>query len=238
MTFIDYVNRELALIDVKTNIKDYVVKLCKVFSNQGHSGMSASVVSNIFTKLAEDKEAIPKSLFNKEKDFYGGMTGTAVKELLETFNSFDNLTDNDKKIVLNYFHKLTSYLPLTPLTFKEDEWHKVEGDNNSYQNIRNYAVFKDRETGRPYYIHAFYMKNQKGITYSGGLKTSKGYISKCYIKDPAIMPQVCIDTLDWEVNKDDENIKEPGSGWWITKIKDESQLKELEKFYDVEYMEV
>jgi len=38
------------------------------------------------------------------------------------------------------------------------------------------------------------------------------------------------------VNKYDESIKEPGSGWWLSKLKDETQLDELEKYYDVEYL--
>ena len=171
---------------------------------------------------------------DKDKDFYGGLTGKTVLELIEVF-SRQGHSGMSAGIVVRLFSKLARFKPITPLTFDYDEWQICSLSNNSYQNLRNSSVFKEGVNGKPYHINAFNHKNQNGIIYSGELKTSKGTISHCYIKDAKNMPTITIDVIDCEVKEGDASVKQPGSGWWVNKLVDESQLEELEKYYDVEY---
>lgn len=61
---IEHAKRELKLTGVDdgiygTLISDAVLELLEVFSNQGHSGMSASMVIDAFTKIARFKNLTP-----------------------------------------------------------------------------------------------------------------------------------------------------------------------------------
>ncbi len=177
------------------------------------------------------KELERYGAFNKES-MYGGMIGEAVLELMEVFAKQGH-SGMSASVVRQLFNKLADFKPLCALTFKNNEWGETS-KAGSYQNIRNSAVFKEGKDGRPYYIDAYYKKTQNGTTWSGSLSLGDGTrVSRCYIKDPKKMPRVCIDILDWEVNKETGE-REPGSGWWESKIKDISQLEELRKYYDLE----
>ena len=181
-------------------------------------------MSNLVEHAKRELEII--GAFDKDKDFYGGMTGDAVLELIEVFAKQGH-SGMSASIVRNFFNKLADFKPLAPLTFKDGEWGAVD-NTGMCQNKRNSAVFKNCDDGKPYYIYAYYKKDQKGGTWSGNLNVGDGkHIGRCYIKDPANMPSVCIDIIEWEVNKEDESIKEPGSGWWVHKMKDPKQLEEL-----------
>jgi len=172
-------------------------------------------------------------LFDKDSD-YGGMLGDAVMELMKVFSKQGH-SGCSASMTLALFQKVASYKPLTPLTFNEDEWVDVE---HCFQNKRNSAVFKKDKESRPYYIDAFYMKNQTDVTYSGSLCVGNGKkLGRCYIKDPNEMPKICIDIIDWEVNKE-TGVKEKGSGWWESKMKDPSQLDEIRKYYDFDLEEI
>jgi len=172
-----------------------------------------------------------------EGDFYGGMTGNAVMELITVFSKQGH-SGMSASIVRNLFNKLTDYKPLTPLTFKDEEWNECSCSHDLFQNNRNSAVFKEGKDGKPHFINAYYKKNQNGSSYHGSLDVGDGRtVGKCFIKDSSNMPEICIDIIDWEVNKEDKSKLEPGSGWWCHKMKDVKQLEELEKYYDVEYQE-
>ena len=178
-------------------------------------------------KYAE-KELKIAGLFDKDSD-YNGMLAEAVMELIKVFAKQGH-SGVSASMVSNLFNKLSSFKPITPLTFKDDEW--VEVSTNKYQNIRNSAVFKDKDTlyphlndNRPYYIDAYYKKTQNGTTWSGSLDLDNGqFVSRCYIKDPKYMPSICINVIEKEITKDN----------WEMKIADIKQLDELKKYYDIE----
>ncbi len=169
-------------------------------------------------------------MFDKDSD-YDGMLGDAVMELVKVFSKQGH-SGCSAAMTLALFRKVADYKPLTPLTFKDEEWSDT---GNGFQNKRNSAVFKESQDSKPYYGDAFYKKTQTGSTWGGSLSVGDGrVVRKCYIKDPSDMPQICIDIVDWEVNGDTGE-KEAGSGWWLHKMKDVSQLKELAKHYDLEF---
>lgn len=172
-------------------------------------------------------------MFDKDSD-YDGMLGDAVMELVKCFAKQGH-SGCSAAMTLALFQKVASFKPLTPITFKDEEW--VDTGNDAFQNKRNSAVFKKGKDGRPYYIDAHYQKTQTGSTWGGSISVGDGrVVRKCYIKDPANMPKICIDVIDWEVNKDTGTV-EVGSGWWLHKMKDVTQLQKLEEFYDIEYTE-
>ncbi len=172
-------------------------------------------------------------MFDKDSD-YDGMLGDAVLELVKVFSKQGH-SGCSAGMTLAMFQKVASFKPLTPITFKDEEW--TDTGHVAFQNKRNCAVFKEGEGGKPYYIDAFYKKTQTGTTWGGSLSVGDGQIlGRCYIKDPAKMPKICIDIIDWEVNRDTGE-KEVGSGWWLHKMKDVSQLEELAKYYDFEFVD-
>ena len=186
-------------------------------------------MSNLITHAKKELELA--GLFDKDSD-YNGMLGNALMELIKVFSDQGH-SGMSASIVRSLFNKISDFKPIIPLTFKDDEWCDT-GD--MYQNKRNGAVFKKTKDDKPYYIDAFYKKTQTGSTWSGSLTVGDGRtVRHCYIKDSSQMPKICIDVIDWEVNKEDESIIEEGSGWWLSKMKDINQLKELEKYYIVEY---
>lgn len=166
-----------------------------------------------------EKELKLAGLFDEDSD-YGGMLGEATMDLIKLFSDQGH-SGNSAAIVSNLFNKLSRFETIVPLTLEDGEWNDT-GDN--YQNKRNSAVFKDGKYGRPYYIDAYYLKNQKGHSYYGSLPIGA---CRCYIKDVSDMPKICIDIIDWETKP----------GWWESKMKDPSQLEELKKHYDVEIIE-
>jgi len=171
------------------------------------------------------------------KDDMQKLMCTQVLELLDKFAEHGH-SGTSAPYALNLFKKLAEFKPITTLTFQDSEWGESysNGDGNNYQNKRNSSIFKHGKEGKPYFIYAHVQKDQNGNCWNGSIETSKGHIKKCYIKDPTNMPTIYLNIYDWEVNKDNEDIKEAGSGWWVSKLKDETQLDELEKYYDVEYI--
>ena len=166
--------------------------------------------------------------FDKEGDFYGGMTGKSVLELIEVFAKQGHSGMN-AGIVRQLFHKLADYKPLSPLTLEDDEWNQGLDGSSLYQNKRNFSVFKDGKDGRAYYGKAYTKKTQKGTCWSGRLDLPNGkYLGKCYIKDFNNLPTICIDVIETEVKKDD----------WEMEIKDLAQLRELRKYYDFNLLDI
>ena len=175
-------------------------------------------------------------LFDKEGDFYEGMTGKAVMELIEVFSKQGH-SGMSAPIVADIFKKLANYEPLGPITGKDEEWSDVRDLGNGkpwYQNKRCSALFKDGKDGRPYYIDAVIKRDQRGVTWSGmawlseedykSCNRSKMVGKKGYIKSFPFTPKTFyIDVKDVEVAKDD----------WESFVVDPSQLDEVREYYDL-----
>lgn len=85
-------------------------------------------------------------LFDEDSD-YGGMLGEAVMELVEVFAKQGHSGFSAGR-VLQLFHHVASFKPLTPLTGNDDEWNEVS--EGLLQNKRFPAIFKDLHTGKSY----------------------------------------------------------------------------------------
>jgi len=168
-------------------------------------------------------------LLDKDSD-YNGMLGTATLELIKTFSNQGH-SGASASMVSNLFDKLSRYKPLCPLTFKDEEWGEVS--NESFQNKRNSAVFKDGKGGKPYYINAFtkiaIFPDGHKSGWNGSLELGDNkYVSRCYIKDSANIPTVNIELKAYYYG-------DKGSDWEFELAK-ESQLDELKKHYDFDIL--
>jgi hypothetical protein len=169
-------------------------------------------------------------LLSEEGDFYGGMTGKAVLELMEVFSKQGH-SGMSAPIVADLFQKLANYEPLGPITGKDEEW----GDINDYgdghpnqQNQREYGLFKYTD-GKVTYNSAIIKRCPNGVTWNGPLYLTRedainntNRISSIEIKGFPFTPKTFyIDVLEEEIEKDD----------WIMWCKDPSQLDEVWEYY-------
>lgn len=160
-------------------------------------------------------------MFDKDAD-YGGGLAESVMELIEVFSKQGH-SGASASMVSDLFNKLSRFKPISPLTGNNEEWVAV--NNDTYQNKRNSAVFKNIVDNRAYFIDAYVKRTPNGNYWSGTLSLKDGRnIGRCYIKDFSNMPTITIDVLEKETTKDN----------WETWIEDETQLEKLAKYYDFE----
>lgn len=167
--------------------------------------------------------------FSKEDDFYGGMTGKSVMELIEVFSKQGH-SGMSASLVADLFYKLVMYKPLQPITGKDEEWIFLDYDDDcKWQNKRESGLFKHAD-GTCHYIDAIIKRTPNGTTWSGPIYTTKEDAvnntnmlnRKLEIKGFPFTPKTFyIDVLEEEVEKDD----------WIMWVKDPKQLDEVWEYY-------
>lgn len=120
-------------------------------------------MSNL-TEFAK-RELQAARLFDETGDFYGGMTGDAVMELIEKFSEQGH-SGMSASIVIDLFNKLANFKPISPLTGEDDEWNEVA--EGVFQNKRYSGVFKqvDRFNGQAYDIYGKIFKESNGSCYT------------------------------------------------------------------------
>lgn len=160
--------------------------------------------------------AIGYDLNGKEDDLNKWIVKN-ILELLEVFSKQGH-SGSSAPYCANIFKKLALYEPLCPITGEDHEWHDV--GNDTFQNIRCSAVFKQGRDGRPYYLDAIVWRTPTGATYTGS--TAEGITSRQYIRLPFEPKTFFIDVDEHEVAKD---------GWEFT-IKNLSDLNQVFEYYD------
>ena len=191
-------------------------------------------MSNLLKHAEIELEAI--GALSEKDDFYGGMTGKSVMELMRVFSEQGH-SGMSANIVRNLFNKLADYKPLSSITCKDDEWGDVSEHQSGdvYQNKRLSSVFKDGKNGIPHYISAIVFTGQNGSSFTSGsveLKSGGTVGSSQNIKLPFTPKTFYIDVIETEWADKDEKVKKQGGGWWTSYVKDENQLKEVFKYYN------
>lgn len=168
-------------------------------------------------------------LFNEEGDFYGGMTGKAVMELIEVFSNQGH-SGMSAGVVSDLFNKLSRYEPLQPITGKDDEWTLLDyGYGLKYQNRRESGLFKD-ESGRVTYNSAIIKRCPNGTCWSGpiymtredAISDNNRFSASLEILGFPFTPKTFyIDVMEEEVKPDD----------WIMWVKDPAQLEQVWEYY-------
>lgn len=129
--------------------------------------------------------------------------------------------------------KLCLQKPICPITGIDDEW--FEHDDGHFQNTRLSSIFKKTKDGKPYYLDAIVFEGQNGSAFtSNSVKLKDGSVlkSRQFIKLPFNPKTFYIDVIETEWADKEETVKKEGGGWWTSVVKDESQLKEIFKYYN------
>lgn len=114
--------------------------------------------------------------FDKSGDFYGGMMGRSVMELVRLFAEQGH-SGMSAGVCVSMFEQLARFKPLGPLTGTDDEWHLLDYDGDvTYQNKRCSHVFKGAD-GRAYDSQGRVFRDPSGACY-----TSSG--SRVYVEFP------------------------------------------------------
>lgn len=130
--------------------------------------MSSIIKKKDFDKIIKNSTLCKKALKELElagyinsNDEMSRLMATQVLETLAVFSSHDN-SGFSANIELNLFDILAHYKILTPLTFKDNEWDKI--DKYLWQNNRITSIFKD-DTGKIHYNDAYCYKINKSYLY-------------------------------------------------------------------------
>ena len=170
-------------------------------------------------KYAE-RELRLAGFFDKDSDYEGAL-GKAVMELIEVFSKQGHSGFSANRVV-SLFEKVARYKNLLPLTGEDSEWNDISDlDGGTLQNNRVSSVFKEKETGRAYYIDAIVWRTQNGGYFTG---SADDVSSRQYIKSFPFTPKTFyVDVIEEEVKKND----------WVFHIKDNEQLMPVFEYYEV-----
>lgn len=137
--------------------------------------------------------------YTSASDGMDGMLYNDVIELLAVFVSQGH-SNNSAPIVLNMFHRLAQFQPLSPLRFTDDEW--VEFAAGKFQNTRRSCFFKECPRGRVFTIEGYTKCSSRrreygssvitdgtGLCWSGGgfhvmhdgVVLREAYTQRCYL---------------------------------------------------------
>lgn len=168
-----------------------------------------------------------------------------VLELLSVFISHGH-SGSSAPIEINLFTKLANFMPITPLTFKEDEWMQIDAD--TYQNKRCSRLFMDND-GYIHDIDAYNLlpketkylntpkliQNKKKITWNSSFfvidknnKFTGEYGHKCYLpyNIDSYYPKKTITIPCKEIEVDKDN-------WIFCVYENNSKFNILKQEYDV-----
>jgi len=138
--------------------------------------------------------------------------------------------------------KLFKFHPLTPVMNRDSEWNRVDwnGGKPYFQNNKLSSVFKESETGKPYFLDAIVFKAVgKNYTFTGAVALKEGGEDKIsssqYIKSFPFEPKTfVIEVEEKEFKKlpDGTFVEEAGGGWWESWIKNPKDLDQVWEYYN------
>ena len=165
-----------------------------------------------------EKELKLAGIHDKDAD-YGGMLYDAVMELVRVFSKQGHSGGSAGRVI-SLFKQVASYKNLIPLTGKDEEWNDISDlSGGVLQNNRVSSVFKEKETGKAYYLDAIIWRTQTGLTWTG---KAEEVSSRQYIKSFPFMPKTFyVDVIEKEITK----------GNWEFTIKERKQLDEVFEYY-------
>lgn len=133
-------------------------------------------------------------------------------ELLRTFGAQGH-SGASASYCINMFNKLANYEPLTPLTLAEDEFNKLDiEDNKILQNIRDSRVYIIEEEGKARFMHAIVWRNYENNEHFSGaayLPNSDTAIESSQILKGPCVPQSFFVPVFHHAEKDRYIIMEP-----------------------------
>ena len=136
-------------------------------------------------------------------------------------------------------NNLMMFKPIAPITGEDSEWFKP--DENTFQNNRCSAVFKENKEGKPYYLDAIVWKGEEDWdTFTGSVYIDDNDFelisSRQFIKLPFKPKTFYIDVVRVPITKEeaesrDMHYNEGNDGCYYTILKDPQQLEEVFEYY-------
>lgn len=220
ITFIDRV--KWFIYDIKSKIDSLYVRYVK--RENGYTNHFDVEVKSLKENFDEDDRYILESMIPEIKslmlkfgdDGHSGMSAPyAISVLSETI----------KKSLL--------FETLSPLHGTDNEWYDVSnGDGGTmYQNIRNSAVFKDSENGRPYYLNGIIWSGEDEYdTFSGSVQ---GISSSVFIVFPCTPKMFYIDVkkVSGKSLVDGSYCEDNDGKEYHYQIKDLNDLEQVKDYY-------
>lgn len=80
--------------------------------------------------------------------------------------------------IMNIIRKLWAWEPLGELTGNDDEWRDV--DDDKYQNKRCSAIFKDKKTGKAYWLYGYAYSEPNSSAYFTCRESKKSITFPCH----------------------------------------------------------
>lgn len=214
-------------------IQEGILKLLKIFSEQGHSNDAPFCINffktfSRFKSIEEVKNEFIKIGFKPIEECEDDPDKWMQENVIELMEEFLTFNTTVSKTIIDHFVKLALHEPLSEIMCTDDEWTDVTAEMGdiTYQNNRCAAIFKNGENGKPYYLDAIRFINQDGIDYTSNcVINTKGNIitSSQTIKHLPFEPKTFyIDVIEKEISPNN----------FGSYIKDESQLEEVWKVYE------
>lgn len=124
--------------------------------------------------------------------------------------------------IVGALKKLLMQEPISPVTNEDEDW--FQPIDETWQNKRCSALFKESKDGRPYYLDAIVWKTPNGATYTGtAYDGAEKIYSRQYVKKFPFEPKTfTIDVEERKIGKDD----------WAFDIMNTDQLSEVFDYYD------
>lgn len=148
-------------------------------------------------------------------------------------------------LLSNTIKKTLNFEPLSPIMGTDDEWSN-EIDDDLFQNIRLSSLFKNNTqsksnkkrkiSNKPYFLDAIIWQGEdKYDTFTGQVEDIASWQ---YIKGFPFTPKrfyidVYNEKYDENIHKNEHYSKDDDGNKYVTRIKDRTQLKEVEKYYDM-----
>jgi hypothetical protein len=142
--------------------------------------------------------------------------------------------------ISNAVKSLMMHEPIAPITGEESEWFKP--DENTFQNNRCSAVFKETAEGKPYYLNAIVWKGEEEWdTFTGRVYIDNQNFqlisSRQFIKLPFKPKTFYIDVVRVPITKEEAESRnmhyiEGHDDCYYTILKDPTQLEEVFKYYE------
>lgn len=187
--------------------------------------------------LENAKKELELAGFYDKDAMYGELLPNAVLELLEVFSKQGH-SGMSASVTIGLFKTLAEHKPLTPLTDDPNQWSNEIGGDETYQNTRFSAVFKNGKEGKPYYLDAIVWQGEEDYdTFTGRVEDVQ---SRQYVRLPFIPKTFYVDVVkEYHDGKPEdtsryyeEDYTDGTKKYYRYVIKDRKQLEEVFTYYE------
>jgi len=166
------------------------------------------------------KQELEEAGLFSDGDFYGGMTGKSVMELIKVFSEQGH-SGMSAGIVRQLFNKLSAFEPINEMKFTDDQWNEV--GNDLFQHKKLSAIFKEKKDGKPYYIESIIWEYPDGCSVTSG--NMGGFSSSQYIRIPFVQKKFYV-KIDKEGNALDKDELQKALDYYDGNLKQQKTKEE------------